>query len=80
VLTDHLGLVCLKQKDITEVDSLRSERYLEDLHGYNFAIHWMAGKEMTISDALSRQAHFAQTGTGSEKECETDAMPVNFCR
>jgi hypothetical protein len=80
VWTDHLGLVGLKQKDITEIDNPRLERYQEDLHGYNFSIHLIRGKEMTIYDALSRQAHFAKTGTGSEKECETDAMPVNFCR
>jgi hypothetical protein len=38
VLSDHLGLVGLKRKDLTDVENPRLESLLQDLHGYNFTI------------------------------------------
>ena len=53
-IVDHLALVhILKSK--TELATPRIKRLLEVLSAYSFNLHYMKGKDMILSDFLSRQ-------------------------
>ena len=51
---DHLALLhILKSK--TELTTTRIKRLLEVLNAYSFNLYYMKGKDMILSDFLSRQ-------------------------
>ena len=53
-IVDHLALVhILKSK--TEPSTTRIKRLLEVLSAYSFNLYYMKGKDMILSDFLSRQ-------------------------
>ena len=53
-IVDHLALVhILKSK--TEPVTLRIKRLLEVLSAYSFILYYMKGKDVILSDFLSRQ-------------------------
>ena len=68
-IVDHLALVhILKSK--TEPATTRIERLLEVLSAYSFNLYYMKGKDMILSDFLSRQM------TDSSSPCEI--IPISF--
>ena len=55
-IVDHLALVhIIKSK--TEPATTRIKRLLELISSYSFNLYYMKGKDMILSDLLSRQAH-----------------------
>ena len=68
-IVDHLALVhILKSK--TEPATTRTKRLLEVLSAYSFKLHYMKGKDMILSDFLSRQ----RTHNSNPHEI----MPISF--
>ena len=53
-IVDHLVLVCII-KSKTEPATTRIKRLLEVLSAYSFNLYYMKGKDMILSDYLSRQ-------------------------
>ena len=53
-IVDHLALVPIF-KSKTEPATLRIKRLLEVLSAYSFNLYYMKGKDMILSDVLSRQ-------------------------
>lgn len=54
VLTDHKPLVSLVKKDIGKIDSPRLQRMRLETLKYKLEVSYIPGKEMLISDLLSR--------------------------
>ena len=52
-IVDHLALTYI-MKSKTEPASTRIKRLLEVLNAYSFNLYYMKGKDMTLSDFLSR--------------------------
>ena len=68
-IVDHLALVhILKRK--TEPATTRIKRLLEMLSAYSFNVYYMKGKDMILSDFLSRQ----RTDSSNPDEI----MPISF--
>ena len=69
VIVDHLALVyILKSK--TEPVTSRIKRLLEVLSAYSFNLYYMKGKDMILSDFLSRQ--------GIDKSNPCEIIPISF--
>ena len=55
-IVDHLALThIIKSK--TELATTRLKRLLEKISSYSFNLYYMKGKDMILSDFLSRQTH-----------------------
>ena len=55
-IVDHLALThIIKTK--AELDTTRIKRLLELISSYSFNLYYMKGKDMILSDFLSRQTH-----------------------
>ena len=55
-IVDHLALMhIIKSK--AEPATTRTERLLELISSYSFNLYYMKGKDMILSDFLSRQTH-----------------------
>ena len=68
-IVDHLALVhILKSK--TEPVTTRIKRLLEVLSAYSFNLYYMKGKDMILSDFLSRQ--------GIDRSNPQEIMPISF--
>ena len=68
-IVDHLALVhILKCK--TGPVTLRIKRLLEVLSAYSFNLYYMKGKDMILSDFLSRQ--------GTDKSDQHEIIPISF--
>ena len=68
-IIDHLALVhILKSK--TEPVTPRIKRLLEVLSAYSFNLYYMKGKDMILSDFLSRQ--------GTDKSDPHEIIPISF--
>ena len=68
-IVDHLALVhILKSK--TEPMTPRIKRLLEVLSAYSFNLYYMKGKDMILSDFLSRQ--------GTDKSDPHEIIPISF--
>ena len=68
-IVDHLALVhILKSK--TEPATPRIKRLLEVLSAYSFNLYYMKGKDMILSDFLSRQ--------GTDKSDPHEIIPISF--
>ena len=68
-IVDHLALVhILKRK--TEPATSRIKRLLEVLSAYSFNLYYMKGKDMLLSDFLSRQ--------GIDKSIPHQIIPISF--
>ena len=68
-VVDHLALVhILKSK--TEPVTPRIKRLLEVLSAYSFNVYYMKGKDMILSDFLSRQ--------GTDKSDPHEIIPISF--
>ena len=69
VIVDHLALVhILKRK--TEPATPRIKRLLEVLSAYYFNLYYMKGKDMILSDFLSRQE--------TDKSDPHEIIPISF--
>ena len=56
-IVDHLSLIhIIKSK--AEPATVRIKRLLELISSYSFNLHYMKGKDMVLSDFLSRQNHY----------------------
>ena len=68
-IVDHLALIhILKSK--TEPATPRIKRLLEVLSAYSFNLYYMKGKDMILSDFLSRQ--------GTDKSDPHEIIPISF--
>ena len=68
-IVDHLALVhILKSK--TELDTPRIKRLLEVLSAYSFNLYYMEGKDIILSDFLSRQE--------TDKSDPHEIIPISF--
>ena len=68
-IVDHLALVhILKSK--TELATPRIKRLLEVLSAYSFNLYYMKGKDMMLSDFLSRQE--------TDKSDPHEIIPISF--
>ena len=68
-VVDHLALVhILKSK--TEPATTRIKRFLEVLSAYSFNLYYMKGKDMILSDFLSRQR--------IDKSNPHEIIPISF--
>ena len=56
VIVDHLALTYII-KSIAEPATTRIKRLLEFISLYSFNLYYMKGKDMVLSDFLSRQKH-----------------------
>ena len=54
-IVDHLALTHIKSK--AEPATTRIKRLLELISSYSFILYYMKGKDMILSDFLSRQTH-----------------------
>ena len=68
-IVDHLGVVhILKSK--TEPATTRMKRLLEVLSAHSFNLYYMKGKDMILSDFLSRQ--------GIDSSNPHEIIPISF--
>ena len=68
-IVDHLALVhILKSK--TELVTPRIKRLLDALSAYSFNLYYMQGKDMILSDFLSRK--------GTDKSDPHEIIPISF--
>ena len=68
-IVDHLALVHIP-KSKTEPVTPRIKRLLEVLNAYSFNLYCMKGKDMILSDFLSRQ--------GTDKSDPHEIIPISF--
>ena len=73
VVTDHNPLKGIFQKDLTEIDNRRLQRFRERLQPYAFNLVWHPGKTHLIADAFSRQP---VSKPRPEDNAETDERPI----
>ena len=56
MIVDHLALTCII-KSKAEPATTRVKRLLELIGSYSFNVYYIKGKDMILSDFLSRQQH-----------------------
>ena len=72
-IVDHLALKHIT-KSKTEPATIRIKRLLELISSYSFNLYYMKGKDMILSDFLSRQKN------DNSNPCEIIPMSFNMCQ
>ena len=65
VITDHSSLISIFQSGNDEIPTLRLQKFVEKLSRYNFQLFHKQGKDMVISDFLSRACFEPEDDTPS---------------
>ena len=69
MIVDHLALIHIT-KSKAEPATTRIKRLLELISSYSFNLYYMKGKDMILSDFLSRQTH--------DDSNRHDIIPISF--